>query len=397
MYCPDFQVPLQQDPWTCLYQTILSEHKIMEAVVSLGNIRQDDVDLSNGVILRKANEEDISDDQVIPFQQRFIYNPNDAFQVRTDLRNIVTCLQIIQRAKKNSLELPPIPASAEVIEGIDSDSDSDSDSASETPVLPITRPKRKTSTKKKAKKPVAETRTEGRTARDRVRMKEKERRLEVQKERLAQHQSILDPEDHHGLKSARKKAEIDCKRRIGEGAASLESYHDEAYRRALFHCGRRTLDFGLMNEFVSHEANKTSNPAEYFSVLVNPIAEYPDRKGKDFMQYREETQCIIISAKGEEHKDLIRKRLEYVLAHFDDCVQIVDNAIDLDVQVMGLDRPDLVNFIKKVSMKKAAKDRANNQAILSNTNVIDFKSEEDNYGDDEDEMDDFGDEYSLSG
>ena len=46
----------------------------MEAVVSLGNIRQDDVDLSNGVILRKADEEDISDDQVIPFQQRFIYN-----------------------------------------------------------------------------------------------------------------------------------------------------------------------------------------------------------------------------------------------------------------------------------------------------------------------------------
>lgn len=366
---------------------------MMEAVVALGNIRQDDVDLTQGVILRQADEEDILDSaEIIPFAQRFEYNPSDAKQVRIDLLNVVTCLKMIQNTSGDTCVLPPIPETAEIIEDIDSDSDSDNG----TPVLPITRPKEKTSSKKKKKKqPVSDTRKEGRTALDRVRLKEKDRREVVQRKRLALHQSILNQKEHPGLEEARKKKQGDYKRRIGEGAASLESYHDETYRRALFHCTRRTLDFGLNNEFVSQEANKTSNPAEFFSIFCNPIAEYPDRKGKAFMQYREELQCIIISAKGEEHKEQIRKRLEYILAHFDESVEVIDNAIDVDVQVMGLDRPDLINFIKKNPMKRKAKDRANNQEMLNKTNVVPEHIAEDNDYEN-DIVDDMGDEISFA-
>ena len=150
-----------------------------------------------------------------------------------------------------------------------------------------------------------------------------------------------------------------------------------------------------MNKFVSQEANKTSNPAEFFSIFCNLIAEYPEQKGKAFMQYREELQCIIISAKGEEHKEQIQKRLEYILAHFDECVEVIDNAIDVDVQVMGLDRPDLINFIRKNPMKTKAKDRANNQEMLNKTNVVPEHIAEDidykNYL-----IDDMGDDISFA-
>ena len=173
----------------------------MEAVVALGNIRQDDVDLTQGVILRQADEEDILDSaEIIPFVQRFKYNPSDAKQVRIDLLNVVTCLKMIQNTSGDTCVLPPIPETAEIIEDIDSNSNNG------TPVLPITRPKDKTSSKKKKKKQlVSDTRKEGCTALDRVKLKEKDRRQVVQRKTLVLHQSIINQKEHPELEEARKK------------------------------------------------------------------------------------------------------------------------------------------------------------------------------------------------
>ena len=372
-------VPQQEDSWTCLYHTILLEHKVMEALSALKHIRKDDV---TG-ILRDADDEDIPEEEVIPFEQRFIYDPSDAIQARKDLLCVVVCLKMIHRTSGDVFARRPIPTSAEII-GIDDDSNIDSDKPE--PVVPITRPKQKSASKKTKKKreSIADKREQGRTALDRVKLKEKKRRLEVQKERLALHKSILDSSKHPAVENAKKKAARTVDRGLGEGAASLESFHDDAYRRALYHVGRRTLDFGLMNEFVNPIANRTMNPAMYFGVFFNPIAEYPDRKGKDFMQYREKEQYVIITP---HKKEALQKHIAHLHNNFDNMnVITADNCIDLDVNVMGLDRPDLGNFIKRKSTKKEVKDRDNNQEILKKTTAVKpYKENKIDYSDSKEE------------
>ena len=150
-------------------------------------------------------------------------------------------------------------------------------------------------------------------------------------------------------------------RRVGEGAASLQSYHDDPYRRANYHWGRRTLEYGQTCEFVNPKATETLNHACVFGVLYNPIAQYPHKIHKDFMPYRDEAQYVVVSA---HKKETLRKHIEYLYKNFDSLV-ITDNCIDLDLDVMGIERTDLYDFIAKRSTKKGAQDLKENQELLS--------------------------------
>lgn len=231
----------------------------------------------------------------------------------------------------------------------------------------------KTKKKKKEKKQtVDETRMMGRALRDANIEKEKKHSEEVAAAREAAYCLMSEDEEHPDLKEKIKKNKRTVDRRVGEGAASIESYHDDAYRRGLHQWGRKTLDLGHTSEYVNEKARIMHPSACAFGVLKNPIAEYPDDKGEDFMQYREKPQYLLVCSKGTDGIEEYRKIIAHLHNNFDDLFLpkdgkesiVRDNCIDLDVDVMGLKRPDLYAFIRKESRKVKPTDLPENAKVL---------------------------------
>ena len=312
------------------------------------------------------------------FSERFkSCNESEILKIRNDMKNIVKCLAVIRKfGAERSIDIGD-PTSDDIVGNLVPNDDRDYNQT----VSPIMRPQ----PKKTKRVSVDSLRAEGRQIKELEKQKERQKRKDAEVADAHDFDGRMNSGPHKKLKAKYKERKTALKRNQGEGAASLESYHDEPHRRGLHGFGRGTMNYERMCRYVSESGNDTLRPASAYGIIFNPVAEFPDAKGKFLAPYREEPQRLLISPHGNDHREQLRKLVKDLHENFDNYV-IVDNLYDLDRMVMGDRGDDLREFIanNRTSNRKA-QDKSENQKLLENVPTIDLECNTNKQKNDEEE------------
>ena len=353
-----FIVPKQTDLWSCAYQTLLSRYHVMKTIKELGGG------------LTKNDLEDIprdDEEDTVVLSERFkSYSASDAYIIRTDIRKVLSNLLPIERTGVN--------------DGLSSSSTTmnedncfdllgeDKDVTLVRPFKPLPEPK------KKKRESATETRTNGRSIRDENKAKEQKIREEKQSKRIGRFDGRMEKGQHKRLKTAIRRDRKVPERRVGEPAATLDTYHDAAHRKALYHYGNRTIEYDRMCNFGTAEANATMKKSTAFGVIHNPISQYPDGVGQNFMPYRLDPQRLLISTKPRNE---LWKIVQDLHQNFDDYV-VTSDVYNLDEAVVGNNRKyDIIDLVQRKGKSTDPQDMEDNKEALNNVKVVETKKNED--------------------
>ena len=353
-----FIVPKQTDLWSCAYQTLLSRYHVMKTIKELGGG------------LTKNDLEDIPRDDekdTVVFTERFkSYSASDAFIIRTDIRKVFSNLLPIERTGVN--------------DGLSSSSTTmnednffdllgeDEDVTLVRPFKPLPKPK------KEKRESATKTRTNGRSIRDENKAKEQKIREEKQSKRIGRFDGRMEKGQHKRLKTAIRRDRKVPERRVGEPAANLDTYHDAGHRKALYHFGNRTIEYDRMCDFGTAEANATMKKSTAFGVIHNPISQYPDGVGQNFMPYRLDPQRLLISTKPRNE---LWKIVQDLHQNFDDYV-VTNDVYNLDEAVVGNNRKyDIIDLVQRKGRSTNPQDMEDNKEALDNVKVVETKKNED--------------------
>ena len=311
---------------------------------------------------------------------RFKYKQSDVKMIKADLVSIVRCLKKIKQTDASSLD------------DIDFDFDHEDNNISNCDddhevklAEPIKRPK----AARVKKEPTSGLRKQGRSDLDASKRKEKQRRKDVADERASKFDGKFNKGEHKNYRSMLKQMAEEPPRRLGEGTATLRSYHDEGHRRGLHGFGDATYKYQRMCRFISDTANATMRPATTLGLIFNPISQHPDFSGKNYAPYRKEPQRLCLCAQGKSGRDERYRLAKDYYENFDK-YEVVDNLIDLDLEVMGDRADDLYDFIKKGPKVKDTRNRSCNDDNLESIPKVESSpknNNQNNFDDDDDEED----------
>ena len=334
----------------------------MKALKDLGNITMLDIDgCVRGQKIDGSNSDsdsdsdsmdDDSDTDGLTLFDRLKYDPADVKLVKEDLRKIVACLKKIKKTDVDDLD------------DIDFDSDSDSDDIdndnSDDEEVKLVEPIKRPKAFRMKKQSVLDVKKRNRSVRNDEKKQEEESRLLIAQQRVGKFDGKLGGKPHKKLKEKEKEMTREPKRKKGERAASLQSYHDIAHRRGLHSYATGTLEYQKMNRFESVECNETMNPAHVISFIYNPIGEHPDRVGKHYAPYHRSPQLLVLNG-GHLSDQELQERADHFASNLKSYKKIY-NKYNLDLEIMGERSKDLDDFVQNKSERDyTSQDKSENK------------------------------------